>query len=273
MTLRAVPLAELHRRVRSADRGGAGELVEALKRDRRLGARSLGQRLERRLDLERREAQRLAALARFESKLRRSGLARVAGVDEVGVGPLAGPVVAAAVVLPEGLRLRGLDDSKKLSRAARERLEGEIRAQALGVGVGWATPDEIDRLRIYRAGLCAMQRAVRALPDAPDALALDARRIPGLALPQYPIPGGDGKVAAIAAASIVAKVFRDAWMRDLHHRWPEYGFSRHVGYATEEHRRALAAAGPCPVHRRSFAPVREAKGAELRTEGPPFPTS
>lgn len=196
----------------------------------------------------------------------------MAGVDEVGVGPLAGPVVAAAVVLPSDLRLTGLDDSKKLSRAARERLEGEIRERALDIGVGWASRREIDRIHIYRASLLAMERAVKALRDAPDALAIDARRIPGLALPQYPVAGGDGKVAAIAAASIVAKVFRDSWMRDLHCRWPGYGFAHNAGYATEEHRRALGAAGPCAAHRRSFAPVREAEGGGVRPQGSPSPT-
>jgi len=180
---------------------------------------------------------------------------RVAGVDEVGMGPLAGPVVAAAVVLPRRPELPGLDDSKRLAASVRERLAEAIRRHALGVGVAEVWPPLIDRLNVYRAGLLAMTRAVRALPEAPDFVLVDARTLPDLALPQRALVRGDARDASIAAASIVAKVHRDAIMRRLDRRFPAYGFCRHMGYPTPEHLDALHRVGPSPVHRRSFAPV------------------
>jgi ribonuclease HII len=179
----------------------------------------------------------------------------VAGVDEVGMGPLAGPVVAAAVVLPERPELPGLDDSKRLGPPARERLARAIRAQALALGVGVVPPGEVDRLNVYRAGVEAMRRAVLALRPAPDHLLVDGRRIPGLALPQTPLVGGDRRDGSIAAASIVAKVYRDRLMLRLERRHPGYGFGAHKGYATRAHLEALRRLGPSPAHRRSFAPV------------------
>ncbi len=178
----------------------------------------------------------------------------MAGVDEVGVGPLAGPVVAAAVVLPDRVSLRGLDDSKKLRPQDRERLDGEIRAQAVAVSIGEASSAEIDRVNILQATLLAMRRAVEALGTL-DHVLVDARTIPGVPVPQTPIVGGDGRDGTIAAASIVAKVHRDALMRRLDARHPGYGFARHKGYGTEDHLRALARLGPTREHRRSFAPV------------------
>jgi ribonuclease HII len=179
----------------------------------------------------------------------------VAGVDEVGVGPLAGPVVAAAVVLPPRVSLPGLDDSKQLTREDRERLDVEIRAQALAVSVAEASIEEIDRLNILRASLLAMLRAVRGLGVAPDHVLVDARTIPDLAVPQTAVVDGDARDGSIAAASIVAKVHRDALMRRLDAALPGYGFAQHKGYATREHLAALARLGPSPQHRRSFAPV------------------
>jgi ribonuclease HII len=206
----------------------------------------------------REETRRLREISALEERLHRAGMQRVAGVDEVGVGPLAGPVVAAAVVLAPGLPPHGVDDSKRLSRATRERLDAEIRRAARGIGIGWATPAEIDRLNVYQAGLLAMRRAVGALPEAPDCLVVDARTIPGLDVPQEPVIGGDRRVGAIAAASVVAKVYRDAWMRDLERRYPGYGLGRNMGYGTREHLRCLAIRGPSPAHRMSYAPVRAA---------------
>jgi ribonuclease HII len=179
----------------------------------------------------------------------------VAGVDEVGMGPLAGPIVAAAVVLRERVALPGLDDSKRVLRADRERLAGEIRGQALAVGVAEVWPDEIARRNVYRAGLEAMRRAVLALGVAPDHVLVDARTIPGIEAPQTPLVGGDARDGSIAAASIVAKVHRDAIMVQLDREFPGYGFALHKGYATASHLAALRERGPCPVHRRSFAPV------------------
>jgi ribonuclease HII len=174
------------------------------------------------------------------------------------MGPLAGPVVAAAVVLTSGLPPRGLDDSKRLSVARREQLDAEIRHVARAIGIGWATPDEVDRLNVYQAGLLAMRRAVETLPEEPDCLVVDGRTIPGVEVEQECVVGGDRRVAAVAAASVVAKVYRDAWMRDLDRRYPGYGFGRNMGYGTREHLRALDERGPSPAHRMSYAPVRAA---------------
>jgi ribonuclease HII len=179
----------------------------------------------------------------------------VAGVDEVGMGPLAGPVVAAAVVLPERAALPGLDDSKRLSRAARERLARAIREQALGVAVAEVSAREIDAGNVLRASQEAMRRALAALPVAPDHVLVDGREVPGLGLPQTAIVGGDARDASIAAASIVAKVHRDALMRELERSHPGWGFAVHMGYATRAHLAALRRLGPSPAHRRSFAPV------------------
>jgi ribonuclease HII len=184
-----------------------------------------------------------------------AGLARVAGVDEVGMGPLAGPVVAAAVIFAaDAPPLRGIADSKVLPAPAREEAARAIRAAAIGVGLGVVEPDEIDRVNIYQAGLRAMRRAVAALPLVPDHVVVDARHIPQLDVPQTRYVRADAIVYSVAAASIIAKVHRDAVMRTWDEAYPVYGFARHVGYATREHLRALAQYGPTPVHRRSFAP-------------------
>ena len=154
--------------------------------------------------------------------------------------------------------MRGLDDSKQVAPEERERLDIEIRRAAVDVAIGWASPSEIDRINIYQASLLAMRRAVERLDGVPQRILVDARTIPGLEVQQEAVVRGDGRVAAIAAASIVAKVYRDAWMRDLDRRHDGYGFATNAGYATPEHRMALARLGPTPVHRFSFAPVREA---------------
>ena len=206
---------------------------------------------------ERRRAARLGILLRVERSLWSTGITNVAGVDEVGVGPLAGPVLAAAVILPQGAALRGVDDSKKLTAALREELEVKIRAVAIGVGIGIVEPEEIDRLNIYRAALEAMRQAVMALPVAPEHVLVDARRIPSLTMAQTPLIKGDSRSYSIAAASIIAKVARDRIMRELDQRYPQYGFRDHMGYGTAQHLTAIDRYGPSPVHRRSFAPVRE----------------
>jgi ribonuclease HII len=206
---------------------------------------------------ERRQAARLGVLLRVERGLWEAGITRVAGVDEAGVGPLAGPVVAAAVVFAPGAALRGVDDSKRLTPTRRTALEAEIRALALGVGVGIVDVSDIDRLNIYRAALEAMRRAVLALPVSPDHVLVDARRIPDITAPQTALVHGDARSFSIAAASIVAKVTRDRLMHDLDARYPEYGFRDHMGYGTPQHLAAIDRHGPCPAHRRSFAPVRE----------------
>jgi ribonuclease HII len=255
----SLPLAEL--RTRAASGAAPRGLLAALRRDRRAGARQLAGALEARARRERAERARLDELFAFEEELLAQGAARVAGVDEVGMGPLAGPVVAAAVVLPRGARPTGLRDSKQLAPAARARLDTRIRELALEVSVAWLEPAEIDRLDIYRAGLEAMRRAVAGLRCAPDQLLVDARRIPGTAIAQRALVRGDALVGSIAAASIVAKVWRDARMHELDRAFPGYGFARNAGYATAEHRRALRELGASAVHRRSFAPVAAARSA------------
>lgn len=199
----------------------------------------------------------MGVLLRVERQLWTQGICRIAGVDEVGVGPLAGPVVAAAVVLPPELRLRGVDDSKKLRPAQREELAGRLRQEALAYALGIVAVEDIDRMNIYRATLEAMRRAVVGLAIEPEHVVVDARTIPGITLPQTAIVGGDARSFSIAAASIIAKCARDAMMRDLDALYPQYGFAGHMGYGTPKHLAAIHQHGPCPAHRRSFAPVRE----------------
>ncbi|HEX5802068.1 MAG TPA: ribonuclease HII [Azospira sp.] len=185
-----------------------------------------------------------------------AGSAPVAGIDEAGRGPLAGPVVAAAVILDPARPIAGLNDSKKLSEAARERLAVEIREKALAFAIAEASAVEIDRINILQATFLAMRRAVEALPVAPAQAQIDGNKVPpGLPCAGEAVVKGDGKIAAIAAASILAKTHRDALMRDLALAHPEYGFERHMGYPTPAHFAALQAHGPCAAHRRSFAPV------------------
>lgn len=189
---------------------------------------------------------------RFEEEARAAGHVAVAGVDEVGRGALCGPVVAGAVVLGEGFDTDGLDDSKRLTRRQRERLADRVRTDARGWATGLAEPQEIDRLNILRASLLAMRRAVEGLPVTPDALLVDACTIPGLDLPQRAIVKGDALSVSIAAASIVAKVTRDALMLELDQQHPGYGLAHNMGYASEDHRNALRRRGPSCIHRRSF---------------------
>jgi len=233
----------------------------ALQNDPRVGARVLGSRAQGRVDAARSDRARVAALFEIRARLYAEGCRVVAGVDEVGVGPLAGPVVAAAVVLPEKVDLPGLDDSKKVSRPDRERLEKSIREHALGVAVGEVSPVEIDRMNIYRAGLEAMRRASTALAEqiSVDHFMVDARTIPGIAIPQTALVHGDSIEGSIAAASIVAKVYRDRLMEELDEEYPGYGLGRNMGYGTPEHMKALGRLGACVVHRRSFAPVAAAR--------------
>jgi ribonuclease HII len=184
----------------------------------------------------------------------------VAGVDEVGRGPLAGAVVAAAVILDARRPIRGLNDSTLLAPAVRERLYDEIRAHALCCSVGEASVEEIDRINILQASLLAMRRAVAGLNLRPVKVLVDGNQCPGLGLATELIIGGDAKVRAIAAASILAKVHRDRMLLALHAVHPHYGFDSHKGYATEQHLAALRKHGACSEHRRSFAPVRETFG-------------
>ncbi len=194
----------------------------------------------------------------FERAARLCGYRRIAGIDEAGRGPLAGPVVAATVVLPVRCRLSGIDDSKQLSEGERARLYAAILEHAVGMGVGSADVGEIDRLNILEATKLAMRRAIDQLAPPPDYLLIDAVTLPGIAIPQRPIIKGDSLSLSIAAASIIAKVTRDRLMAEYHDMFPEYDFLSHKGYGTREHLQRLARHGPCSIHRRTFTPVHEA---------------
>jgi ribonuclease HII len=238
----------------------SAHILAKLQRDPRKGARTLYATLRKCYERERCERLRLDAMRHFELVLWKSGVCDVAGVDEVGVGPLAGPVVAAAVMFPPQTDIRGVDDSKKLDPPTRAALALEIRAKASGIGLGVAAVDEIDRLNIYHAALLAMRRAVDALPRRPQHVLVDARTVPGVDIPQNTFNKGDGINFSIAAASIVAKTERDAMMEALDAHYPGYGFAVHKGYGTPEHRDALLRLGPSPVHRMSFPVIHELQG-------------
>ena len=198
----------------------------------------------------------------FKTKAQLAGR-HVAGVDEVGRGPLAGPVVAAAVILHPDRPILGLKDSKLLTAEAREELADKVRSRALAWAVAWADHQEIDRINILQASLLAMARAVAALSVEPHEVQVDGNQVPPVTLPVVAIIGGDSKVKAIGAASILAKVERDAAMVRLHTLYPQYGFDEHKGYSTPQHLDALQRHGACAIHRRSFAPVQRCLQVEI----------
>jgi ribonuclease HII len=258
-------LAEIRRRYVIEARPLEAETEAMLRADPRAGAKAILTAIARRRAENRSEGQRLRKLLQFESALWGAGLLHVAGVDEAGMSPLAGPVAAAAVIFAPGSRIPGVDDSKKLDAETRDKLAVEIKGRAVAWCVAFAEVEEIDRVNIYWAGLLAMRRAVEGLSITPQHILLDARRLKELTTPQQAIVNGDAKSLTIAAASILAKTTRDALMCKLDAEYPGYGFSKHKGYPVREHRAALARLGASPVHRRSFAPVREILGL------PPLP--
>ena len=236
-----------------------------LEKDRRVGVRRLVVERRRRDAREQAESQRRERLLYFERHLWAQGVSRVAGVDEAGRGCLAGPVVAAAVVLSPDCVIAKIDDSKKLSRTQRESLYEEIVAKALAVGVGQVEAEEIDQLNILQASLKAMRLALENLSTPPDRVLIDGHVPARSPYPEEAIIDGDARSLSIAAASIVAKVYRDRLMCECDVRYPEYGFAAHKGYGSAAHLAALEAHGPCPLHRRSFGPV-AACVAEPRSE-------
>jgi ribonuclease HII len=193
----------------------------------------------------------------FERMYHSQGYQKIAGVDEVGRGPLAGAVVAAAVILPKNGIEEELFDSKKISSKKREELYKVIFSKALGVGIGIVGQEEIDLLNIFQATLKAMAQAIQALPISPDFLLIDGLQGPRLSIPQKPIRKGDQLSNSIAAASIVAKVTRDRMMMEWHQKYPQYNFAKHKGYGTKEHRRAIEKFGICELHRKTFRGVKE----------------
>lgn len=198
------------------------------------------------------EEKRLHAMYKLEQQLQKAGYQRIAGVDEAGRGPLAGPVVAAATIIPPGTFIPHLKDSKKLTAKQREKVYEQIMALKIPYGLGQASVEEIDRFNILNASRLAMMRAVRNLSIQPDYLLLDGYAWPGINLPHRGVVGGDAQSLSIAAASVLAKVTRDRLMVQVDQAFPGYGFAKHKGYPTAEHYAALARLGPCPIHRRSF---------------------
>lgn len=208
------------------------------------------------------EKARLAALRRYEEEYLAKGYAAICGIDEAGRGPLAGPVVAAAVILPLDAEILFLNDSKKLSEARREALYDEICAKAVSYGIGTVSPARIDEINILQATYEAMREAIAKLNPAPDLCLNDAVKIPGIAVPQVPIVKGDAKSLSIAAASVLAKVTRDRFITGCDALYPEYGFAKNKGYGTPAHIAALKAHGATPLHRRSFIRNFELGGSE-----------
>ena len=253
-------LADIRKRYVDAERALPIEIETALRDDPRPGAKAILEAVAKRRRANRSEGQRLRKLLRYEQALWSSGLTLVAGCDEAGMSPLAGPVAAGAVIFAEGARIPGVDDSKKLDAKERERLAPIIKAEAVAWSVAFVEPEEIDRINIYWAGILAMRRAIEGLSTKPQHVLLDARRIKDIDVPQTRIVHGDALSLTIAAASILAKTTRDAHMAELDARYPGYGFAKHKGYPVREHQEALARLGACDAHRRSFGPVRVALG-------------
>lgn len=258
-------LCEIRKRHLDEGRPVPEEIVLALRHDPRPGAKAILAMLERRRRDNRSEGQRLRKILRYEQALWSTGIVHVAGVDEAGMSPLAGPVAAGAVIFVPGSRINGVDDSKKLDARERDRLAIVIKKTCVAWAVAFVEPDEIDRINIYWAGLLAMRRAVEALLPVPQHLLIDARRLKDVAIPQQRIVKGDALSISIGAASILAKTTRDARMAELDGMYPGYGFAKHKGYPVKEHFAALHRLGACAIHRRSFGPVREVLGL------PPLP--
>lgn len=254
LDISGLSIAKIKELVRNS-RNYSEEFILALAGDPRVGVQEIYRRWQKAESAAAAETQRLAKLFAYEDDLRVKGYHPVAGVDEAGRGPLAGPVVAAAVILSRDCYLPGLNDSKKLSPSKRELLAGQIKKLAVAWAVGISTIEEIYRCNIHQAGLTAMQRAVMKLTVRPAHVLADGFYIKRLKIPQTPIVGGDGLSASIAAGSILAKVERDRLMDAYHESYPQYGFNRHKGYGTPEHLHALARWGPCPIHRAGFRPV------------------
>ncbi len=243
-------IGEIRERFQAACEDELPELIEAYEGDPRTGVVKLLESARRRLQALARERERIEKLRIYEEQY--GECEYICGIDEAGRGPLAGPVVAGAVILPKGCRILYINDSKQLSEKKREELYGVIQEKALACGVGYATPERIDRINILQATYEAMRDAVAQLSPQPDILLNDAVTIPGISIRQVPIIKGDAKSLTIGAASIVAKVVRDRLMREYDRVFPEYGFAANKGYGSAAHIQALKKYGPTPIHRRSF---------------------
>jgi ribonuclease HII len=265
-------IEEIRKRYLDQDVPVSAQILTRLQKDKREGVKKLHAVLKKRFEKQRDERQRMDAMRYFEKLLWKSGIKDIAGVDEAGMAPLAGPVVAAAVMFPPDTEIEGINDSKQLDAPTRERLAVEIRAKASGVAVGIVSVEEIDAVNIYHAGLLAMRRAVEGLPRAPQHVLVDARTVPGIPMPQNAFNKGDGLNFSIAAASIIAKTTRDAIMDELDKRYPGYGLASHKGYPVPEHKAAILKLGVTDIHRMSFPVIHELQGEfseqfySLRTE-------
>ncbi|HHW66806.1 ribonuclease HII [Defluviitalea raffinosedens] len=228
-------------------------ILEKFKSDSRQGVQNLIKRYQKKYDAYVIELNRIKKLNTYENNWHSKGYEVVAGIDEVGRGPLAGPVVAAAVILPKDCCILGINDSKKLTPSKREELFDIIHEEAISIGIGIVDPQTIDELNILQATFKAMKIALEKLEIVPDMLIIDGNNtLPDVPIPQQNIVGGDGKSISIAAASIIAKVTRDRIMNAYHELYPEYDFIKHKGYGTENHIKAIQQRGLCPIHRRSF---------------------
>ena len=265
-------IEEIRKRYQDDSVPVSAQILTRLQKDKREGVKKLHAVLKKRFEKQRDERQRMDAMRYFEKLLWKSGIKDIAGVDEAGVAPLAGPVVAAAVMFPPDTEIAGINDSKQLDAPTRERLAVEIRARASGVAVGIATVEEIDTINIYHASLLAMRRAVEGLPRKPQHVLVDARTVPGIEMPQNAFNKGDGLNFSIAAASIIAKTSRDAMLDAMDRLYPGYGFASHKGYPTPEHKAAIVKLGVADVHRMSFPALHELQGEfstrfyDLRTQ-------
>ncbi len=230
------------------------ETLDLLEKDERNGAKRLLQSYYSRREKDKAEKERLFRMTQYERQVRKEGFAVIAGVDEAGRGPLAGPVVAAAVILPLDVDFIGLNDSKKLSPQKREILLDKIEKEAIDLGVGIISPQEIDEINVHKASLKAMKAALESMYLDADYVLVDGFAIPDLDIPQKALIKGDALSLSIAAASVVAKVTRDRIMLKLHNDYPDYGFNRHKGYGTAFHMDAIRRCGLSPEHRRSFCP-------------------
>lgn len=243
-------IGEIRDLLQAAENQMLPDFIARFESDERSGVRQLVQRAQKRLDALEKERERLMAMHQYEEQYK--DCQAICGIDEAGRGPLAGPVVAAAVILPKDCEILYLNDSKQLSAKKRELLYDEIVEKAVSIGVGYATPQRIDEINILQATYEAMRQAVNKLSVCPDILLNDAVRIPGLFLQQVPIVKGDAKSVSIAAASIIAKVTRDRLMMEYDKAMPQYHFAANKGYGSAEHIEALAVYGASPIHRRSF---------------------
>jgi ribonuclease HII len=262
-TPQPLPLSEIRRMLASPML--SADMIARLRRDPRVQVATLLEAAERRARRMHAERQRHDEMFAIERELQASGRSLIAGVDEAGVGPLAGPLVAAAVVLGDAASIDGIGNARTVDTAGRHALAAQIRSRAIAVSIGIATVDEIDRINVYHAGLLAMRRAVEGLAKRPDHVIVDARRIPDIGIEQSAYVRGDSRSLSIAAASIVAKTHRDELMVNLDREHPGYGFSRHKGYGTPEHHAALRRLGASAIHRSSYEAVREltARGRQM----------